>query len=140
MESMNDKDPFEMFLKSQKLSGKASGSLLSDLEKKMVWNKGRFRKSTVMIVAVALVVTTLILYFTVFNRDDIDTSTENYIEEPELPERTPIDVIASNHDLENSLPAYYIRLISNESFKLVFIDRPVGYFSARSEYADFKIN
>lgn len=139
MESMNNKDPFENFLKNQSFGEKAPGSLLIRLEKGAVWNRPWWKSPVGVAVLAACLVVIMATLIVVVARSESEKTTVPkaeqvpVIDEPVAP---PPQVIVQNDDIRLLSPFHYQQFVSQPEFNLSFIDRPVNYFEARREYAD----
>lgn len=139
MESMNNKDPFETFLEKQSFSEKASESLRMKLDKGAVWNRPWWKNPTVIAVLTAGLVVVISFLLLLAARSAAKPSVAPVAEQPpvfEEPLSAPPPVIAQNGNA-NPLSPFQQNLADAEpEFNLSFIDRPVNFIAARSEYAD----
>jgi len=135
---MNNKDPFETFLKNQSFSEKAPESILLKLEKNASWNRPWWKSPASLVALIAAFVVALVVLFVAVSQPPTGQAPAQVTEEPQLlpePEVLP-QVIAMNGDKEVLSPFQRLRADSEPEFNLSFIDRPVNFINARREYAD----
>jgi len=134
---MNNKDPFENFLKNQGFKEKASESLRMKLEKGATWNQPWWKNLSSLITMVLILVVAVGVLF-VITPPPVEQTIPRQSEEQPLhsePEESP-KVIALNGDKEILSPLQRQFLGAEPEFNLSFIDRPVNFINARREYAD----
>lgn len=140
MESMNNNDQFEAFLKQQNFSEKAPEAMLRRLEARAAWNRPWWKTTTGFI---ALMLAILVLFALVLASRSVEQNVNTPAithELPALPEQKdqqlPV-VVAAGKSPDDALSSMNrIRIESADHFNLVFIDRPVKVGNARREYAD----
>ena len=139
MESMNNKDPFETFLKNQNFSEKASDSLRMKLENSATWNRPWWKNSTIIAVLIACLVVVMSFLLLLAAKSVAKPPVVPLAEQMpvfEEPLSAPPQVIAQNGNGSPLSPFQRHLTDSAPEFNLSFIDRPVNFINARREYAD----
>ncbi|PKL49515.1 MAG: hypothetical protein CVV42_05905 [Candidatus Riflebacteria bacterium HGW-Riflebacteria-2] len=137
---MNNKDPFETYLKNQNFSEKAPESLRVKLENSASWNHPWWKNPTTIAILTACLVVVISFLLLLAARSAAKPPIAPVAEQLpafEEPVSAPPPPVVAQNDTRNPLSPFQQNLAdAGAEFNLSFIDRPVNYFEARREYSD----